>query len=246
MTFLKRCHLNHKANSKFVLKIKTISKSLEYGSKIHMSLDRRSYRVLATYEKQNDIRNTRLQYKVPLNEENCKMANVRENKNTYEHLKRGSSNHMEAYLKCYNQRYNKKKGLEKLDCFCEKKLFKSLHKMEKIAAQKNKGKNIIKKLIYKKYGLPLILLSFIPLFGLILPIKYFNDLHLEKGTCKKIKQQINGTDYEGASHQACDFLSETYVYLNYFFVFSSIFITILLIIYSIIKVAKYERIKHGY
>ncbi|SCO70729.1 Plasmodium exported protein, unknown function [Plasmodium vivax] len=224
-----------------------MSISLGNGEKIDLTLDIRTHRLLAKYEKQNYIRNTKLPYKESPNEENYKLTHGRDD-NTYEQLKRGKPNYMEAYLKGYNQRYAKKKGLKRLDCYCERKFFKSLEKVMKHAEQKNISRKSIKKMLYKKYGLPLIIICLIPLFGLILPITFWNDDHITYGnptTCRKLTSGRAPT-FDAYNHEQCNLLQVGYVYLNHILLGSSIILILLLIIYLLVKFAKYERIKHGY
>ncbi|KMZ77105.1 hypothetical protein PVIIG_06290, partial [Plasmodium vivax India VII] len=114
----------------------TISESLYNGKKLNISLDIRTHRTLAKYENKKDLKNAKLQYQTDDNRDNHKLVYRRENNNTYEHIKNSTSNNVESYLKLYNKRYSKKKGLKKFDCYYEKKLYNSLNKLEKLAKKK--------------------------------------------------------------------------------------------------------------
>ncbi|SCO65234.1 Plasmodium exported protein, unknown function [Plasmodium vivax] len=119
-----------------------MSNSLANGKKLDRTLDVGPNRLLAKYEEQNELMNTRIQYKNNGNRQHQKLINARDN-NTYEKLKEAKPNNMESYLNSYKSRYSKKSGLKKLDCYYEKKLFSRLDKIERIAKEKNfnKGRN---------------------------------------------------------------------------------------------------------
>ncbi|VUZ99463.1 Plasmodium exported protein, unknown function [Plasmodium vivax] len=222
-----------------------MGKSLAKVEKIDSTLDIRTHRLLAKYEKQNNIRNNKLQNKESPNDENCKLIYGRDN-NTYEQLKRGKPNHMESYLKDYNQRYAKKKGLKRLDCYCERKFFKSLEKVLNHVKQNNMSKKGIKKMLFKKYGLPLIIISFIPLFAFILPLMFSDDNHTDTDgvvTCTKLENKPP-PQYYTYIHEKCNILPVEYV--NCILFILSVLLILLLIFYLFVKIAKYERIKHGY
>ncbi|KMZ96375.1 hypothetical protein PVNG_06152 [Plasmodium vivax North Korean] len=192
--------------------------------------------------------NTRIQYKTNGNRQHQKLINGRDN-NTYENLKTAKPNNMESYLNSYKSRYSKKSGLKKLDCYYEKKLFSRIDKIEKIAKQKNFGKSRIKRIIYKKYSVPLILLSLIPLFALALPV-YVIKIH--KGSRLKCDYTfdheslpLNKCKVTTVTHETCKYNKIEFYYLQYIFLFIFIVIVLSLIIYTYIKIMKYSRIKSG-
>ncbi|KMZ82388.1 hypothetical protein PVIIG_05559 [Plasmodium vivax India VII] len=260
MIILMRYLLNHKSNYKSLLKIvtcifisllckynndNTVSKSLEYGSIFDISLNRRTHRVLSRYEKQNDIRNTRLQNKAPPNEDNYKIANIKENNNKYENLKQGRANHMEAYLNSFKLRHSKKSGLKKLDCYYEKKLFSSIFKIENIAKKKNISKGRIKRIVYTKYGIPLILFCLTPLLILGIYAKKAGIRHT-LSNCKVVyKKPVQPENLLYVNHNACKFETVIDTTLHQILTFISFTIIISFIIYTYIKLKKYQRIKEG-
>ncbi|KNA02389.1 hypothetical protein PVNG_01543 [Plasmodium vivax North Korean] len=212
----------------------SVSKFLENGNELNISLDVRTHRSLAKSEQENALGNIRLKHKTSNNGENHKLTYIND-KNTYENVKRGRPNHMEAYLKSYNSRYSKEKGIKKLDCYYEKKLFKSLHRISKLAEQKNISKSRIKRVIYKKYGLLLFIISLLPLLALAIPV-YEGRVHT-KVMCKA--ENSNGV------HTQCkydDIVDSSY---RFIYIFISTLIILLLIIYIYIKIMKYMRIKSG-
>ncbi|VUZ99551.1 Plasmodium exported protein, unknown function [Plasmodium vivax] len=245
MIILKKNNMYNKLNLFFLTKIYTTGKPLKYGTNIDISLDIKTHRSLAKHEKGNELMNSRIIYQTHDNRENYKLSYGKKSRNTYEQLKRGRSNRIEAYLKCYNQRYAKKKGLKKWDCYCEKKVFDKIDKIVKYIEQKNINEKNITKVVFKKYGLPLILLSLIPLFGIIIPILTINNDHIVKKCGVQIISKGNKKYYRHR-HDNCTLFPIGCVFLNNIIFSLSVFTIIFLIIYTIIKVAKYERIKAGY
>ncbi|KMZ94053.1 hypothetical protein PVMG_02279 [Plasmodium vivax Mauritania I] len=92
----------------------------------------KTHRLLAKYEKQYELKYANLQNKVPDNEYNYKVVNLKNNKNTYKDLKQSRSNNVESYLKSYKSRYSKRKGIKKFDCYFEKNFFSSFNEIEKM------------------------------------------------------------------------------------------------------------------
>ncbi|VUZ99604.1 Plasmodium exported protein, unknown function [Plasmodium vivax] len=82
-------------------------------------------------------------------------------------LNKKGSNNVETYMQNYKRRYRNKKGLSKLDCYCEKKVFDKLNYIYTLSDKMRNDKKGFKKKILKKYGIGLIILSLIPALGLI-------------------------------------------------------------------------------
>ncbi|SCA82205.1 Plasmodium exported protein, unknown function, partial [Plasmodium vivax] len=216
-------------------------KSLENGKVFNISLDVRTHRSLAKYEKENELSNIRLKHKTSNYRENKKLLHINnKNNNTYENIKRGRPNNMEVYLKSYNSRYTKEKGIKKLDCYCEKKLFKSLYKIAKLAEQKNISKSRIKRIIFTKYGLLLFIISLHPLLAFAIP-GYEGKPHKEL----KCEAKLNSAGKYIVSHEKCEYDDIVDSSYRYIFIFISTIIILLLIIYMYIKIMKYKRIKSG-
>ncbi|SCA60217.1 Protein of unknown function, putative [Plasmodium vivax] len=80
---------------------------------------------------------------------------------------------MEIYKKSFQCKYNKKKGLAKLDCYCEKKIFDKIDNMCEIAKMMNDEKKRYKK-VFKKYGLPFVLSGlFVLIAGIIVALENY-------------------------------------------------------------------------
>ncbi|SCA60647.1 Plasmodium exported protein, unknown function [Plasmodium vivax] len=103
-----------------------------------------------------------------------KLKTKKEDSSTYKRLKREGLNDMEIYKKSFQCKYNKKKGLAKLDGYCEKKIFDKIDNMCEIAKMMNDEKKRYKK-VFKKYGLPFVLSGlFVLIAGIIVALENYN------------------------------------------------------------------------
>ncbi|KMZ88822.1 hypothetical protein PVBG_05618 [Plasmodium vivax Brazil I] len=191
--------------------------------------------------------NTRIKYKTNVNRQHQKLINGRDN-NTYEKLKRGKPNNVEAYLNSFKYRHSKKSGLKKLDCYCEKKLFNSFNKIVSLAEEKKFSKKRIKKVLYKKYGIPFIIICLLPLLVLLFPIvvHYSNYVvHKCQVTLMSYKENTKTGVLKSVSHEPCTTIPHAYTYLNNLFFVTLAIIIVSFIIYAYIKFNKYQRIRSG-
>ncbi|KMZ88802.1 variable surface protein Vir10 [Plasmodium vivax Brazil I] len=76
-----------------------------------------------------------------------KLKKKKEDSSTYKRLKREGLNDMEIYKKSFQCKYNKKKGLAKLDGYCEKKIFDKLDNICGLAKMMNDEKKRYKKVL---------------------------------------------------------------------------------------------------
>ncbi|KMZ82385.1 hypothetical protein PVIIG_06101 [Plasmodium vivax India VII] len=67
---------------------------------------------------------------------------------TYGQVKKGKANDLDVYKKEYKNRYSKKKGLAKLDCYFEKKIFDKIEHVHHITKKFVDDKKSYKKEIY--------------------------------------------------------------------------------------------------
>ncbi|KMZ89595.1 hypothetical protein PVBG_06301 [Plasmodium vivax Brazil I] len=147
-------------------------------------------------------------------------------------MKDDGSKYLEDYMNDYKNRYTEKKGLSKLDCYCENEIYKSIAKFDKFAQNVRNNKGILKNLLYKKYSLSLFLSCIIPLLAII----FFVLNKFESGEKKGDR-------------------SKTYLrYLDDNFYLGHLYFVLLIIhgatfvsagIYTLIKVIKYYGIKSG-
>ncbi|KMZ95168.1 hypothetical protein PVMG_05086 [Plasmodium vivax Mauritania I] len=124
-----------------------------------------------------------------------KLKMKKEDSSTYKRLKREGLNELDIYKKSFACKYSKKKGLVKLECDCEKKIF---DKLDGIYLLYNNMKDDIKgfkKQIRKRYGLSVgISVIYILIAGIIIAYEYFRvDKHGEIPKSLVVGIQIIGT-----------------------------------------------------
>ncbi|EDL42699.1 variable surface protein Vir11, truncated, putative, partial [Plasmodium vivax] len=134
-------------------------------------------------------------------------------------------------LKSYKKRYSKKRGLKKLDCYYENKLFNKFLHLYEIAQKIKNEKKRSKYFFFKKYDIVLFLLSLLPVIGLIHPI-LFGLSHKYPGILGACEESHIETNY--------------YTGLAYMIV-SLIIVSVVLfvVIYILLKLIKYQRLKSG-
>ncbi|VUZ99773.1 Plasmodium exported protein, unknown function [Plasmodium vivax] len=197
-----------------------LSKSLENGNNVNISLNVRNHRLLAKHEYQNEVPTRRLQYNESYNRDNYKLEKGKGYNNTFGQLKQSRSNNVDNYLKSYKNRYSKKKGLSKLDCYCEKKVLDKIHSLYGVGEKLRNEKKSFKKYFLKKYGIGLILFALIPSLSLIFPILF----GVENWWDAIIKFCGTTTHNSDKTLGGC---------------------VLLFVFYTLIKVVKYERLKSG-
>ncbi|KNA00903.1 hypothetical protein PVNG_05830 [Plasmodium vivax North Korean] len=241
MAIIKNTNINHNTKIIFFTKIVTFiilswiyqctnhenahSRTLENVNKVNISLDMRTHRLLAKDEYQNEMSTRGLQNKVSYSRDNYELEKGKRNNNTFQKLKQGRSNNVDDYLKCYKNRYSKKFGLKKLDCYYEKLLFGSFNKINKIVEHKKASKS-----------------KFIS----IICTKYVGQEHSkEVGTCTIETETGLPLKLKSIKHENCKFDDVTGPYLKYIILIILVVIVFSLLIYTYIKILKYYRIKEG-
>ncbi|SCA83707.1 Protein of unknown function, putative, partial [Plasmodium vivax] len=161
-----------------------------------------------------------------------------ENISKYNTLGKNKLNNWELYRKNYEKRYNKKKGISKLECYCENKIFDKFDHIYDLEEKIKNGKKHLKKKLYKKYGLPIVLLNLFPLLALIIPTldKYYN-MHpwLSCGI----------TDNDPNKHESSKTIITYICGTNIAFFITFSIILLLIFIYILLKALKYKRLKEG-
>ncbi|KMZ87859.1 hypothetical protein PVBG_05796 [Plasmodium vivax Brazil I] len=163
-------------------------------------------------------------------------------------------------MRNYKHRYMNKKGLYKLDCYYENKIFGKFCHIRNIAQKMQNDRKRWKRFFIKKYGIGLILFALIPVIGLIFPI-LFGDGYIKGvyGLCKEghfIKERgVTTTTHKEtlSGGRVCPnkWLYDNrdtviiYDYVNFIITFIIIAIVVFVVIYILIKVIKYEKIKGG-
>ncbi|KNA01000.1 hypothetical protein PVNG_03107 [Plasmodium vivax North Korean] len=187
---------------------------------------------------------------------------IKDDKENYEYLKKGLNN-LDSHKKDYKKRQDRKKGLARLDCYYEKKIFDKMEYVEELARKFKNDKKTFKKKVYKKYGYFLIIFTLIPVLGLIMPL-YFNKYNpLLKKWCLRVclskhkKDEPNFTEseienaiqhHETKGRFVMSITKDTWnvIYIvNTVFLCLSFIIVLSVIIYIMLKVIKYEKLKAG-
>ncbi|KMZ96076.1 hypothetical protein PVNG_06373 [Plasmodium vivax North Korean] len=161
---------------------------------------------------------------------------------TYGNIKNRDSIKLKLYKTGYKHRYAKKKGLSKLDCYYEKKIFDKIDYINEIRKRMKNDKKSLKKMIIKEHSI-LLFYTLLPLFGLPFPVllgNLFGD--------NPLIQLCNG----GTGHTAsCNNTHMTQTQYDLAFCTNAVIslsisiITICVIIYIFIKFIKYEKLKAG-
>ncbi|VUZ96671.1 Plasmodium exported protein, unknown function [Plasmodium vivax] len=211
-------------------------------------------RLLAKYEQLRELESTRLREKLSDRSPYTEKSNVSNNIKTYSHVKRNVSNNIDVYMKNYKRRYGKKKGLSRLDCYYENKVFRKINHICDVAEKLQYDKKRSKRFFFKKYGIGLIIFALIPALGLIFPMLFgINDKtegilgycprdHIESGSHKTNDSFATcGTKWIYKNRETI----ENVGYSIKIFSFIMIIIVIIFIIYILIKVIKYEKLKAG-
>ncbi|KMZ76853.1 hypothetical protein PVIIG_05679 [Plasmodium vivax India VII] len=241
------CHMNNDAC--------TTNGSLEIKYKIDRNLNISLNRLLAKHDIQRELKQARLKEKISDHRNYHKMKDNLEVTPTYRNLKRKDISDLDNYKKCYKNRYSKKKGLAKLDCYYEKKVFDKIDEIYELSRKMNNDKKGFKKKIYNKFGYRYIFFSLFPILGIIFYIVFdkngpFNKYclsdcpsnHGETSAANAkeahIKKEITMVEIDSTVWKTIEVLHGLI-----FNIFAAIFI--FWIIYTLIKIIKYERLKYG-
>ncbi|SCA82168.1 Protein of unknown function, putative, partial [Plasmodium vivax] len=209
-------------------------------------LEKSKIRSLAKLEAQKDLKYSRLDDKLSDDVNNKNLKYRMNNISTYDQLNKKKLNNLYAYKKGYKNRYSKKKGLAKLDCYFERKLFNKIDKIYEHSRNMQNDEKNFKKYIYKKFGYPLILFAISPIFGLIFPIIFNKNGPFSDYCGRDCTYSADGHSHYPAENFK-DLLSSTewniIVSLHALISFTIFIIVLTVIIYTLVKVVKYERLK---
>ncbi|KMZ98960.1 hypothetical protein PVNG_05672 [Plasmodium vivax North Korean] len=185
-----------------------------------------------------------------------------EKKSLHSYIKGDRLNKIDYYIKDYKIRYSKKKGIAKLDCYYERKIFNKINNIYKISKNMKITKKYYKKKKYNKYVMLFASFAVIPIVRLIF-ILYFSELNTDmKDACfsgclskHEESDNTNFDDYKASvtCHEKkkihlLSFDKNTYEKIeivNNVFLWISFSILLLVLLYILIKVIKYARIKSG-
>ncbi|KNA02208.1 hypothetical protein PVNG_05531 [Plasmodium vivax North Korean] len=189
----------------------------------------RTYRLLSKDALQNELTNNSPYYK-----NKYKLTGGKDNICTYAKLKQGRSDNLETYKNNLRRKHSRKKGLKKLDCYCEEKIFKGINKLDNLSQNMDRSKIKFARIIFKKYCICIIFSSLMPIFAITLPI------------LNVIDSNVDGT---GGKYTILEYLNDKLVpnFVNIYsaLIFASGIMMLFLCIYTLIKIRKYEGLKSG-
>ncbi|SCA82025.1 Plasmodium exported protein, unknown function, partial [Plasmodium vivax] len=169
---------------------------------------------------------------------------------TYGNLKNGGLSEFELYRKKYNHRYTNKKGLKKLDCYWENKIFDKIEKVNVIAERMQDRKKCFIKKILNKYTIFLFLFALIPALGGIIPELFGHEdpkersLKLFIGKCTKVNnQKPNGC--ENGYYHISVYAGRAMFYMNTIITSMLFIVVVLMLFYISVKYIKYQFLKAG-
>ncbi|CAI7724186.1 Plasmodium exported protein, unknown function [Plasmodium vivax] len=197
-------------------------------SNINGTPDKITLRIMAKHELGIESDYTVLKTKSSEFSDNEKIKNVEEGVSIYERIQKSNSQKFKGNKKVNKNKYAKKKGISKLDCYCEEKIFNKIDEINKLAKNMDNDNSNLKKLLYKKYGLKFTITYLFPIIGLIMSSLSWGD----KGYYKNSILNKNNVSEETAI-SVCIIITIVS------------FALLLVIIYIIIKIIKYEKLKAG-
>ncbi|SCA60447.1 Protein of unknown function, putative [Plasmodium vivax] len=210
-------------------------------------------RLLAKHEIQWELERSNFRDKLTDHSMERRKKYIKEDISSYSQLKKKGLNDLNAYKKTYKHRYSKKSGLAKIDCYCERKVFDALDNIQRFADNRQKNKKSLKRWFFKKYGVPMILFTLIPLLGAIIPtvleLRYIQNGYFPCYGYDKDWDKVKRTDHKYYNYNYTKEIDvNTWIKLeiiNKIFLYASILIIAIVVIYILIKVIKYERLKAG-
>ncbi|SCA83689.1 Plasmodium exported protein, unknown function [Plasmodium vivax] len=232
-------------------------KSLENIYKQGRTWNIKFNRLLARHEQLRELERTRLREKLSDRRPYTEKRNVSDNIKTYSHVKRNESNNIDVYMKNYKHRYGKKKGLSKLDCYYENKVFRKFCDISDIGKKMKYDEERSKSFYIKKYGIGLILFALIPALGLIFPMLFGisgSKIPSILGPCPDDTHFTRDENkHQYGNYAQCNYKwlydhEDLIIKVSYFaeiFSYIMIITVISVIFYILIKLIKYERLKSG-
>ncbi|SCA82146.1 Protein of unknown function, putative, partial [Plasmodium vivax] len=233
------------------------SKSIENINEHHKISNKNYFRLLSKHEQHRELRDTRFKDKLPDRNLHKNKRNVSDHISTYSEVRSKASNNFDIYMKGYKDRYIKKKGLYKLDCYYENKIFGKINHIRDIAEKLHNDKKRCRNFFLKKYGIVLILFALIPAIGMIYPIVFGIDKNYIgiAGVCPN-SEHFTGSNpqtHTNTGSEDCDYnwlyvkvdLIKSFGNVSYTFLFTTTIIVLSIICYIFIKLRKYEKLKAG-
>ncbi|VUZ99581.1 Plasmodium exported protein, unknown function [Plasmodium vivax] len=209
----------------------SVSKHLYNKNNLNGAPDKITFRVMAKHELGMESDYPDLKTNSSEFGDNEKIKNVEDGVSIYERMQKNYSKKYKDNKKGNKNKYAKKNGIYKLDCYCEEKIFNRIDEIKKLA-KKNRGndKNNFKKILNKKYGFKFTLACLFTLIGIILSSLTYG--------------YSEGKDYEDVTLGTLKIPWQVaYSVIGILIILN--FIILSMIIYIIIKFIKYEKLKEG-
>ncbi|SCA81992.1 Plasmodium exported protein, unknown function [Plasmodium vivax] len=206
------------------------------------------HRSLAKHDFKKELYNRRIKVDLSNGAMYNREKNTSDNRLAYKDSSKIGSNNLGVHKKHYENKYGKKKGLEKLDSYFEKKVFKEIDNLYLLREKMKNDKKTYKKIIYNKYFIPLILFSLLPLLGLTFLV-LFGSNDLGRGIISYCLREKHGTNTGDCK---CKSIHQLYEYkgtleiigcVNYIYICVMTIIVITVIIYIFIKLIKYKKLE---
>ncbi|KNA01477.1 hypothetical protein PVNG_04802 [Plasmodium vivax North Korean] len=121
------------------------------NNELNVTFITRPFRLLTKSEILKQTENYVLREKISEDVKDKNYKTVKKNTSKYGQLKRQGLNELDIYKKSFACKYSKKKGLTKLDCYCEKKIFDKLEEICLIAKNLKDDKKEFKKVCKRYY-----------------------------------------------------------------------------------------------
>ncbi|KMZ76770.1 hypothetical protein PVIIG_05851 [Plasmodium vivax India VII] len=196
----------------------------------------RNHRLLTNDDPQSEIEQSSVQENLKEPGAKNKIKDITGSSDIYEKVKKDTSNSMHAYIKKLEHGYTNKKGLKRLDCLYEKKLFDEMYRLDKIAGSMKSENSYLKKVIWKRYGLRFIVFLLVILFGIVGSI-----------VCK-FCGTTEGANCGGSNNisERCKNIENVLLGTNGIIFIPLIIAYLSFILYILSKVEKYRRLKKKY
>ncbi|CAI7719358.1 Plasmodium exported protein, unknown function [Plasmodium vivax] len=223
-------------------------KNIEILYQHEVLLNKNNNRLLSKHEIQKDFKYERLRDKLSDDVNNMNLKYRMNTISTYDHLNKKKLNDLDAYKQGYKNRYKKKKGLAKLDCYYEKKLFDQIDEIYELSRSMQNDEKNFKKKIYNIFGYRLILFVISPILGVIFPILFSKNGPFSNYCASNCTRSVRGHDHDSIKFIQTELSSTHWDIISSFhslIFFSLLIIVLTVIIYTLVKVVKYERLKSG-
>ncbi|KMZ88799.1 hypothetical protein PVBG_05711 [Plasmodium vivax Brazil I] len=210
----------------------SFGKGLENICNSKNSLYIAAYRLLAEHDLKTGLYDKKIEDNLLKYRDNGIVKIDNYDSSVYKKLQKRCSNDLKIYKQQFKRKYKKRKGLKRLDCYCEKKIFDMIDILGEQPVGTS-GNNIkLKKNIVRKLGIRAILMCLVPLIGIILPI-----LDEIKGSTQSNNCNQSLLLVSGIPKSVYIIYGILFIILTYIILFS--------IIYTMKKVVKYHRLEAG-